>query len=681
MVESVAPPRAPRRPVELVAHGDVRVDDFFWLRERDDPAVVEYLTAENAHTTAATAGAAATREALFEELRSHVLETDMSAPTPWGPWAYYARTVEGQQYAIHCRRPRDAAGPASDFTDGNETVLLDGNELAGDAEYFNIGDVAVSPDQNLIAYTVDFAGSERYELRVRDVASGADIDSVTDVYYGLAWSADNRTLFYVRPDEAMRPFQVWRHALGAPASDDVLVWQEDDERFDVWLHSTRSTEYIVFGADSRTTSEAYLVPTGDPASAPRVVVPRRDGVEYHVDHRGDDLLIWSNEDAATNFALFSAPVTDPSRSTWRTLLAHDPDVRIAQALAFAEFIVVYERADGLERLRVLPSGAVIALPDPVYSVWPSANREYNATTFRYEYSSPVQPRSVYDFDVATGTSTLVRRQPVPAYDPGEYIAEREWATARDGVRVPISIVRKRTTAVDGRAPLLLYGYGAYEASMDPIFDADVLPLLDRGWVYAIAHPRGGGELGRGWWDDGHLAAKMNTFTDFISCADHLAARGYADGARIAARGGSAGGLLMGAVTMLAPQRWWRVVAEVPFVDVLSTMSDPTIPLTIIEWEEWGNPADPDDYAAMRAYSPYDNVQQGVRYPDLLVTGGLNDPRVQYWEPAKLVAKLRVLSPDTRVLLKMEMGAGHHGASGRYDAWRDEAFVLAFLIEP
>jgi oligopeptidase B len=557
--------------------------------------------------------------------------------------------------------------------------VLDGNVLAGDSPYFRVGDAETSPDQQRLAYSVDFNGSERYELRVRDLATGADVDTVPNVYYGVAWG-DDTTVFYTRTDDAMRPYQVWRHTVGAPAADDELVWEDDDERFDVWIYRSRSDAFVIFGSESRTTSEVWLVPTAEPRSAPRVVAARRDGVEYHVDHRGDDLLIWTNDEGATNFAAYAARLDDLARERWRVLVPHDPDVRLSQVVAFAGFTILYERTNGLERLRVLEADMTVDLPDPVYSVWPGANREFDTPVFRYEYSSLVQPRSAYDFDVAAGTSTLVRRQPVPGYEPERYVAAREWATAADGTRVPISLVRRRDTPLDASAPLLLYGYGAYEYSIDPVFDVDVLPLLDRGWVYAIAHPRGGGELGRPWYDDGHLRNKINTFTDFIACADQLVDAGLVDGDRVAARGASAGGLLMGGVTVLAPERWWKIVAEVPFVDVLSTMSDASIPLTVNEWEEWGNPADAGDYAAMRAYSPYDNILAGVRYPAMLVTGGLNDPRVQYWEPAKFVAKLRAVSPHTPVLLKMEMGAGHGGPSGRYDAWRDEAFVLAFLLD-
>ncbi|HEY1739485.1 MAG TPA: S9 family peptidase [Acidimicrobiia bacterium] len=683
----VHPPIAPRRPTTLAAHGDERVDDWFWLRERDSPEVLDYLRAENDYTAARMGAFQSHQDALFEELKAHVRETDVGAPAPWGPWAYFARTTEGQQYARHCRIPRHtkpADEPGVGEAGAGEQIVLDENTVAEGHDYFRLGDLAISPDHSVAAYTVDFNGGERYELRFRDIESGRDVDeTIPDVYYSLAWSADSRTVFYTRPDDTMRPFEVWRHTRGTSVSDDTRAYHEADERFDAWVHASRSGEYIFFGSDSRITSEVSLLPAASPEGTPRVVAPRVDGVEYGVDHRGDDLVIWSNVDGKTNFELYRAPVAAPQRDSWTTLVPHDLGVRLAHASAFRDFVLLYERTRGLERLRVLhDDGSIdeIALPDPVYSVWPGGTREFATNVLRYQYSSLVRPHSAFDYDVGARTNTLVKQQPVPGYDHEQYVAEREWATAPDGTAVPISIVHRRDTPVDGTAPLLVYGYGSYEASIDPTFDVDVLPLLDRGWVYAIAHPRGGGELGREWYENGKLAHKMHTFTDFIACADHLVAESYGDGARVIARGASAGGLLMGAITNLRPDRWRGVVAEVPFVDVLSTMSDPSIPLTVNEWEEWGNPAIADEYGSMRAYSPYDNLAAGVRYPKLLVTGGLNDPRVQYWEPAKYVAKLRAISPDTDVLLKMEMGAGHAGPSGRYDRMRDEAFVLTWMLD-
>ena len=513
------------------------------------------------------------------------------------------------------------------------------------------------------------------------------------MYYGVAWANDNATVFYTRPDDAMRPWQIWRHTLGTAASDDVLVFQEDDDRFYVGVGRTRSGRFIVISSASKVTSEAWLVDADDPTAEPVVVEPREQGHEYHVEHHagagGDRLFVLTNADGAENFSLMVTPVASPGRAAWREVLPHRPDVRLDDVDAFADFVVVSERAEAVERLQVLlldDDGAVaddhvLAMPDEVYSVWLGGNPEYETATLRYQYTSLVTPTSAYDYDPRARVSTLVKRQPVVGYEPEHYESRRAWATAADGTRVPISIVYRRDQRGDGPSPMLLYGYGSYEVSIDPTFSAARVSLLDRGVVFAIAHIRGGGELGRRWYDDGKLLHKTNTFTDFVACAEHLIAEGWTSPDRLAARGGSAGGLLMGAVANLRPDLFRVMVAEVPFVDCLTTILDETLPLTITEWEEWGDPVhDTDVYALMKSYSPYDNVEAKA-YPAMLVTGGLNDPRVQYWEPAKWVAKLRATKTDQRLLvLKMEMGAGHSGPSGRYDAWRDEAFVLAFVLD-
>ena len=669
------PPTVTQQPKVLTAHGHDRQDPWFWLRERDNPEVAKYLEAENAFTAAVMAPTASLQEELFEEIRSHVQEDDVSAPLPWGPWLYFSRTVEGAQYAIHERAPRDRPGERTTFLDQN--VLADGHD------FFALGDLSVSPDHSIVAYSFDYDGAELYSLRFRNITTGLDLDDeIEGAYYSLAWASDSRTIFYTRPDAAMRSYQVWRHALGTPSNEDVCVFQEDDERYDVGVGRTLSGEYILLGTQSRVTAECWYIPADAPFDAPRCIEPRIEGVEYDVDHQGDHFVIWTNESGKTNFEIFTTPTSSPGRSAWTSLVAYDPAVRIAHVSAFANFLLSYERTNGLERLRIIhPDGRteLVRMPDPVFTVWPSAMREYDTPTVRYEYSSLVRPRTLFDYHVADGVSTVVKEQPVPNFDRTLYTTTREWAVAADGAQVPISLVFRNDTTLDGTAPLYLYGYGSYEASMDPTFSAAVLPLLDRGWVYAIGHPRGGGEMGRGWYEDGKMLLKMNTFTDFIACADHLVAKKYCDGDRIVARGGSAGGLLMGAITNLRPDRWRGIVAEVPFVDVVSTMSDASIPLTVNEWEEWGNPAIETEYNAMMAYSPYDNLDPSATYPRLLVTGGLNDPRVQYWEPTKYVAKLRAISPRTDVLLKMDMGAGHRGPSGRYEAWRDEALVYAWML--
>lgn len=693
MTHALPPPRAPRRPARLEAHGDVRIDDFFWLRERDNPEVRAYLDAENAYTEARTAHLAGLRDALFVEIVGHVQEDDDTAPAPDGPWEYFARTREGKQYAIHLRRRRravlgsDVADPAAPT---DEVTILDENQRAEGTDFFAVGDVEVSPDHRVVAWTEDTTGGERHELRFHDIDAGRDLaDVVPNIYYGLAWSADNRTIFYTRPDDAMRPFQVWRHELGADPATDVLVLEESDDRFDLFLGPSRSGRWIIASAVSRVTSEVWVVPATDASAPMRCIEPRREGVEYYADHHehditGDRFLILTNDDGCVNFELRAAPVATCAREHWATLIPHDPLIRISNVESFRDFIVVHERTQGLERLRVMTiaDGALheIAMPDPVYSTWPGTNLEYGTDRFRYGYSSLVLPRSTYDYDVAERASHLVRQTPVPNYEPSSYVTSREWATSDDGTLVPISLVHRTDTPIDGTAPLYHYAYGSYEATVDPVFRAIALPLLDRGFVVALSHPRGGGEMGRHWWDDGHLEHKMNTFVDFNACTRHLHGSGHGTPARTVARGGSAGGLLMGAITNLAPDLYAGVIAEVPFVDVISTMQDPSIPLTVNEWDEWGDPRIESLYFAMLAYSPYDNLRAGVRYPRLLVTAGLNDPRVQYWEPAKYVAKLRTVSPDTDVILKIEMGAGHSGPSGRYDAWRDEAFTQAWILE-
>jgi len=659
--------------------------------------VLEYLRAENAHTDAGLRHTIAMRDAIYDEIRRRVRETDVTAPVRRGPWEYYARTVAGLDYAIHCRRPSGGSSlPDPDARPGepdDEQVLLDENQLAAGHDYFVLRSLSLSPDQRLLAYGVDVTGAERATVRVRDLTTGSDLaDEILDTYYGLAWADDATTLFYVRPDETVRPYQVWRHALGSGVAEDVLVLQEDDERYYVGVARARSGAAIVITCESKLTSEVHLIDAAAPATAPRCIAPREQGVEYHVDHHVDGhgeqrLYILTNADGAENFKLMSAPATSTSRADWTEVLPHRADVRLADVDVFAEHLIVSERADGLERLRVVRladrTEHLVEMRDEVYSAWLGPNPEFDTSTIRYGYTSLVVPHSDVDYDLEARTSTIVKVQPVAGYDPDAFETHRLWATATDGVRVPISIVHRRGILLDGSVPLLLYGYGSYEVSIDPAFSATRVSLLDRGVAFAIAHVRGGGELGRPWYEDGKLDRKRNTFTDFVACAEHLVALGYTAPSRLAARGGSAGGLLMGAVTNLRPDLFRAVVAEVPFVDCLTTMLDEDLPLTVTEWEEWGDPVhDRAIYDYIKGYAPYENVRDDA-YPALFVTAGLNDPRVQYWEPAKWVARMRatVKTPDAGPLyLKTELGAGHHGPSGRYEAWREEAQVLAFVLD-
>jgi oligopeptidase B len=708
------PPVAPRRPEVIEAHGDRRVDDWAWLRDRDDPDVLALLRAENGFTEAATAHLRPLRERLFEEIRARILETDLSVGTRHGDWWYFGRTVEGLDYPLHCRVPRTGEGRDPSVPPGaqgagadpgaapdapmahwpDEQVLLDENALAEGNAYLAVADLEMSPDHRLLAYAVDTTGDERYTLRLRDVGAGTELpEAIEGTSYGVAWG-DEATVFYTRPDEANRPFQAWRHVVGTDPSADVLVLEEPDERFHLGIRRTKDGAFVVLELHSKITSETHLVPTADPLGAPRLVAERRPGVEYAVEHHGSDLLVLTN-DEAENFRLMAAPDGDPAAANWREVLPHRPEIRLEGIDVFRRHLVCYERVDGCARIRVillgaeapfagpLAAGSLIDSPELPATFAGGANPEFDTTVLRYEYTSMLTPRSVFDLDMATDERALRKQQVVlGGYDPSAYRTERLWATAPDGMQVPVSVVRRADVAADGTAPCLLYGYGAYEHSIDPGFSSIRLSLLDRGVVFAIAHVRGGGELGRHWYEDGKLLHKPHTFTDYLACADHLVDSGWADRRALVGRGGSAGGLLIGAVANLRPDGFRAMVAEVPFVDCLTTMLDESLPLTVIEWDEWGNPKDDKSvYDAMKAYTPYDNVRP-VPYPSMLVTAGLEDPRVGYWEPAKWVQRLRAAHPDNerRVLLKVELEAGHGGPTGRYDAWRDEAFVLAFVLD-
>lgn len=676
------PPVAKRVDAARTLHGDTSVDPYAWLRDRDDPDTIAYLEAENAYCEAATTHLQPLRDEIFAEIKARTQETDVSAPVRDGDWWYYTRTEEGKQYSIHCRQ-------RSEEDDGTEQVLLDENELAGSSGYFRLGRFDVSPDGRLLAFSTDYDGGESYTLRFKDLDTGALLpEELRGVYYSGAWTPDGAAYFYTTHDAAMRPHRVWRHWLGTPVERDTLIHEEPDERFFASVGLTRSRRFILLELGSEITSEVWALPADEPEAAPRVVEPRRQGVEYEIEHHGDRFFILHN-DGAENFALASAPVDAPGRDNWQTVIAGRDDTRLLSVDAFASHLVVYLRAEGRTGLRVLPlrDGAPgeahdVAFPEPVYTVRPGDTPTYDTRLYRLTYTSLTVPVSTYDYDVEARSLTLKKRQPVlGGFEPEQYESAREWAVAEDGARVPISLVWREGTPRDGTAPCLLYGYGAYEASMDPSFSIPRLSLLDRGLVYAIAHVRGGGEMGRRWYEDGKLLRKRNTFADFIACADHLVRAGWTSYDRLAARGASAGGLLMGAVANLAPEKFRAIVAQVPFVDALNTILDPTLPLTVIEWEEWGNPlGNADVYRYMRSYSPYDNVEAKA-YPAMLVTAGLHDPRVGYHEPAKWVARLRATKTDANpLLLKTEMGAGHGGKSGRYDAWREEAFILAFILD-
>ena len=666
------PPVAPRKPHTWDRPTGPVEDPWAWLLDRDDPDTVAYLEAENAYTEAWLAPHAELIETVFSEIKSRIQETDVSVPSRKGDWYYVSRTEEGASYPIHCRGTNAAMAA--------DTTLLDENVEADGHEYFALGAYDVSPSHQLLAYAVDFDGSEEYELRFRDLRTGADLpERIERVYYGTAWAAGSDVLFYVRPDDQMRPFQIWRHRLGTEVADDVLVLQEDDERFFVSVELTRDERMIVFQADSKTTSEAWFVPADATEQEPIALLGRRDGHEYGADHWTDRWVYLSN-DGAEDFQVLVAPDADPTAT--ERLVPHVSGRRINSADPFAGHLVLHEWSDARQQIRILFTDGTertLDLGDTPAEIELGANPEYETSLVRFSYQALATPETIYDEDVRTAERTVLKQQPVPSTDLSLYRSERRWATSADGVRVPVDLVWRDGTAPNGTAPVLLYGYGAYESSIPPYFSVARLSLLDRGWVFALAHPRGGGELGRRWYLDGKLLAKRNSFADLIACAEHLVTEGVAAANRITIRGGSAGGLLVGAAMALRPELFAAVVAQVPFVDIVSTMSDPSLPLTVTEWEEWGDPRVEPYASYMASYSPYDNVE-AREYPTMFVSAGLNDPRVSYHEPAKWVAKLRSLRTDDRpMLLKTEMGAGHGGPSGRYDAWREEAEVLAFLI--
>lgn len=690
--QGALPPIPARRPTRLVAHGDVRIDDYYWLRDRTNPEVIAYLQAENDYAAAVMADTTALQETLFQEMRSRIRETDSTTPVADGGFWYYQRTVAGLDYPIYCRR---AGTP-----DAPEEVLLDVNQLAEGHAFCEVGEFAVSPDHRLLAYAYDVDGAELFTIVVKELATGVLLaDRITGAYYGLEWSNDSRTLFYTTVDAAHRPDAVWRHDLGTAQGADVRLLYEADERFFVTLYKTRSKRFIVVHLRSNMTTETHVIDADAPA-APQLIAARRQGHEYRLDQRGAWFFIRTN-DQAEDFRVMVAPVADPGLATWQPLLPEEAGVLIERIELFQDHLVVLEWAGGVKRVRVVhlapdaptavpaTAPAIVAthwieFPEEAYAVSAEENPTFATTTLRLHYSSLKTPPTVYAYDMTARRLEVLKQDEIANYAPDDYVTRRLWATAPDGIQAPISLVCHKDTVLDGSSPCLLYSYGSYGASTEPGFRAHRLSLLERGFVFAVAHIRGGSELGRAWYRNGKLHAKQNTFTDFIAAAETLITAGYTHPDQLTIMGRSAGGLLMGAVTNQRPDLFAGVIAGVPFVDVLTTMLDPSIPLTVIEYEEWGNPADPELYAAMRAYSPYDNLAPRV-YPPILATAGLHDPRVAYWEPAKYVARLRQLKTDGNtdhnvVLLKTNMAAGHGGASGRYEYLRETAFEYAFLLK-
>jgi oligopeptidase B len=663
-------PLASRRPVAFELHGDSWIDDYRWLRDRDDPEVIPYLESENAFTEESTSRLEALRAAIFNETRARVQETDLSAPARRGDWWYGRRTEEGKQYPQFLRWHLT--------TEHDPEVILDQNELADHRSFCDIGQISVSFDQTRLAYSVDHSGNETFALRFRDLVTGQDLaDEVGGTYYGGAWSADGSRFFYTTLDHAHRPHRIWQHVLGQDQIQDTIVFQEDDERFEVDLALTRDRLFIMIDVISSTTSETHVVPSDSPDTAPLVLIPRDPGIRYRAEHHQGRWLVVT-DDSAPNGRLISFEFGVVSEAS--EVIPHDPLRKVGRILPFARHLVVTGRRHGNPAFTVIPDEGdrfEIEFEESAYRLGVGENLDYDTSTFRLTYESFLAPRRVIDIDLDNRQQTIVKETPAPNYDATEYVQRRVWAKV-DDVEIPISLVHRKNLILP--APTLLYGYGAYESSIDPWFDPSQFPLLDRGVVFAVAHIRGGGEMGRLWHERGRMGNKINTFNDFIAVAEFLLESGVAEEGRIAARGVSAGGLLMGAVTTMRPELWAAVVAEVPFVDAVNTMLDPSIPLTVGEWEEWGNPALADQYEWIKDYSPYEHTVP-ADYPAILATAGFNDPRVAYWEPAKWVARLRTVNKGNRpILLKTEMGAGHGGPSGRYDAWRDEAFILAFVLD-
>ena len=677
---AISAPVAARIPKVDTLHGDIRVDNYAWLRDdaRKRPEVISYLEAENAYTEAKTAALEPLRQKLYAEFLGRIKQTDLQVPEPYGPYLYYSRTVEGKQYSIFARK--------RNTPNAKEEILLDRNERAGTGNYYATGATEISPDHRLLAGLEDRNGSEHFVLRVKDLTTGKWLpDSLLETTYGVEWANDNKTLFYTRFDSAQRPDRIFRHHLGDDPVKDVVVAREPDDLYNIEVGKSRSGRFLFIRHGSFTSSEVKFLDAAKPDGEWRVIVPRTPDLEYDVEHHDDRFIIRTNADGATNFKLVTAPVATPDRAHWKDWIAPRADVQIESFVPFKEHYVLIERSNALERLRILDaatnSSHYVAMPESVYSAGLGGNREYATPVVRYRYTSLVTPSSVYDYDMRARRSTLRKQdEVVGGYDKSKYATERAWARAEDGVMVPLSIVYKKPLVRDGKRPMLLYAYGSYGYSTDPNFSTNNLSLLDRGVVYAIAHIRGGQEMGRAWYDDGKMMKKKNTFTDFIAAAEYLERERYTSKDRLAIRGGSAGGLLMGAVTNMRPDLFKAVVADVPFVDVINTMLDASIPLTTGEWLQWGNPKEPAAYAYMKSYSPYDNVAAKA-YPSILVTTGLNDPRVGYWEPAKWVAKLRAMKTDSNLLImKTNMGAGHGGSSGRYDALKDNAFRYAFVLD-
>ncbi len=667
------PPVAAKKPVVVEKFGDRRVDDYFWLRDKSNPEVTKYLTAENAYTDSVLEPMKGFQETLYKDMLSRIKETDDNVPYRKGDYWYYSRTEAGKQYSIYCRKKGSL--------EASEEIILDLNDLAKDRKFLGLSAFEVSPDGKLLAYSLDFTGFRQYTLYFKDLASGKTLDDKAERVTSVAWANDNRTIFYVTEDATTkRPDRLFRHRLGGKSEE---LFNEKDELYTIGVESTRSHGYVVLTSESSETNEQYLLDANRPDGQFASYLPRRENIKYYVDHAGNDFYIVTN-DKGRNYRLVVTAVGRAEPAKWQELIPHRTDTKLDGVDMFRDFFVAIEKTGGLPQLRIFDMKTrkphAIVFPEPAYDASPGQNAEFATSLYRFKYGSLVTPDSVFDYNVATRERTLKKQQPVlGGYDPGEYQSERIMATAADGTRVPISLVYKKSLKKSGPQPTLLYGYGSYGYSLPLAFRSSRLALIDRGVIYAIAHVRGGGEMGKQWHDNGKMMKKRNTFTDFIAAAEHLVAQKYTAPELLAIQGGSAGGLLMGAVTNLRPDLFKAVVSQVPFVDVMNTMLDASLPLTVGEYLEWGNPNEEAAYKYMRTYSPYDNLERKA-YPAMLVETSLNDSQVMYWEPAKYVARLRALKTDRNpLLLKTNMDAGHGGASGRYDYLKEIAVTYSFVL--
>jgi oligopeptidase B len=677
MIAEAVPPKAPEKPHKTTIAGHVANDPFFWLRDKKNPEVMKYLEAENRYADAVLKHTEKLQDELYREMRSRIKEDDLSVPQKIDDYYYYTRMETGRQYAIHCRKKGNL--------DAKEEVILDENELAKGHKFFHIGVFQPSPDHKLLAYSTDTDGSETYVVRIKNLETGDLLpEQIKNSFESFAWANDNRTFFYDQLDAAKRPFKVFRHTLGTDVANDPTVYEEKDERFHLEIAKSRSRTFIFIKSESELSSEVRYLSANEPEKDAVILRPRESHLLYRVDHHDDRFFIVTNEDAK-NFKVVTTPIASPAKENWRDFIPYDPAVKIDEVDAFENHLVISERRNGLPTIVVydLSSGEShdITFDEPAYDVGVTPNPEFKTNLVRVHYSSFITPTSIIDYDMVARQKELKKETPVlGGYNRTRYVSERLLAKADDGVEVPISLFYRKDTPRNGTAPLMLLGYGAYGISFQVNFNANYLSLVDRGFVVAIAHIRGGGEMGRSWYEDGKLLKKKNTFSDFVRCAEFLVQEKYAAPKRIAIWSASAGGLLMGNAMNLRPDLFTAVIAEVPFVDLLNTMSDPSLPLTVTEYEEWGNPQDPKYYDYMASYSPYDTVAE-KKYPNLLVTAGLNDPRVSYWEPAKWIAKQRTLKNQDRVLLlKTYMGAGHGGDSGRFNRLKEVAMEFAFAID-